>query len=335
MDSQQSAGPLSSQLTAGLLGSEGRREAWEVGSVLECFSASVRQWYPARIMQVELTGDGEVLTVQFTTDDGPKVKSTYRSDTNLTVFGTHLHDKLPPGFEKRPSQSRPGTSIFFDATTGKKYADSELAWRVHLERLFQQPAAGMQTVHAVPSSNGGTPCRRGSPSSQTSSQMQQQPQRPYFDSEEGYGGGPSGRGSPSSQMQNQSQRPYSDSEEGYGGNVPQFSTAAAAADPRAKNTIMASASLAAANSNGKVSLPSFGDFNGRQSNQAAYLGYVGSQCGNGSYQSGEASLQQRDDLAQYPTPARVRVPHSQQPPVRARNPALQVWQEDPFSEWRA
>jgi len=113
-----------------------------VDSIVEVFSASANCWYVGRVMH---EGNG-VLTVLFYLEDGtPKNKSMYRIDQNLALLGTHLSHHLPPGFQVKSSQSRPGQCVYFDATSGVKYASPELAWRVHFERLLKQPA-GMDTV---------------------------------------------------------------------------------------------------------------------------------------------------------------------------------------------
>jgi len=277
------------------------REAWEVGSVVEVFSATLNQWYPARVMQVKPTSvDGpEVLTVQFTTDEGPKMKSTYRKDANLAVFGSHLRGELPPGFQRRPSQSRPGQTVYFDATTGTKYVSSELAWRIHLERLLCQPAtAGLQTVCKVPSTGSsavssrmpmGTGYQRqtmaelapATPPALPSSGVQQSPAGP--------------RPMTLAELHHQEPLPAAATPSGVGGKTP---------------------------------LPTFGD--ARVSSQAAYLGYMGTP-GMGGLAGGPIP---EEEEAQYRTPVGARVPSSQRPPVRACNPQLQVWHEDPFSQWR-
>lgn len=301
--------PWSSQMSVATASGPGRhggadgggtRETWEEGSIVEVYSATLGRWYPARVMKAELADEGaDVLTVQFSTDDGLKIKAMYRSDAMLSPFGTHLHGELPPGFQRRPSQSRPGQVTFLDATTGRKYASDDLAWRVHLERLIEQPAAGLYTVCAVPSS--------------ASSAVASQCIRPQnrFNAQDDY-------------------------DYDAMSSVSSASAPVLARGPRPGDHVaMAAANLASAAGGGKVSLPRFGEFNPRQSNQAAYLGFVGTpgQGGVGG-QGGGGGTTSEEDRSQYPTPQGARATAQRRPPPRAVNPQLQVWQEDPFSEWR-
>ncbi|CAE7240469.1 RFESD, partial [Symbiodinium pilosum] len=122
-------------------------DKWKEGSIVEVFSASAGQWYAAQVGQVEPQSDGseDIVTVVFYIGDQIKQKSIYRTDASLAPLGTHTFNELPPGFETRPSQSKPGQLVYFDLTAGIKYASLELAWHVHFERLKQQPA-GCETV---------------------------------------------------------------------------------------------------------------------------------------------------------------------------------------------
>lgn len=127
-------------------------DKWLPGSVVEVYSASAGRWYPAEVGQVEGQGGGQedIVTVVFYLGDEMKQKSVYRTDKALAVLGTHTFSELPPGFETRASQSKPGQLVYLDLTTCTKYASLELAWQVHFQRLKQLPAAGCETVAAVP-----------------------------------------------------------------------------------------------------------------------------------------------------------------------------------------
>lgn len=129
-------------------------DKWTEGSVLDVFSASAGRWYIALVSNVQPQGEGaDVLTVTFYTSDEMKQKSVHRTDSALAPLNTHTPSDLPPGFQTRPSQSKPGQLVYLDATTGTKYASLELAWRLHFERLQQQPS-GCETVACMPSRGG-------------------------------------------------------------------------------------------------------------------------------------------------------------------------------------
>jgi len=260
------------------------RSCWDVGSTLEVYSATANRWYVAHVIDVKQGADA-VLTVQFYADDGVKQKSLYRGDKDLQTLGSNMRE-LPPGFETRPSQSRPGQITCFDATTGVKYASPELAWSVHFERLQQQPAVGCHTVTAMPPGGGLTA-----------------------------GKGPSGPFMTLSDLQK-------------GG-------AAGSATAHAMAPIQESAA-ADTYGDGKTPLPCFGQ--GQASNQAAYLNYVGRppaeralhmEAGASGGHAPARSPEQAMVGRQLPTvPRRNHV-------AKPMNPALQAWQEDPFSEWRS
>lgn len=142
------------RMAAQVASDEKERAMWRQGSILEIYSASAGHWYPALVLRVQ-RGDGapDVLTMQFwlSTDDA-KQKSLYRSDCqHLSPLGANLGGELPPGFSLKPSQSRPGQSVYQDLTTGMKYQTAELAWQTHFQRLLERPASGgMETVAHLP-----------------------------------------------------------------------------------------------------------------------------------------------------------------------------------------
>lgn len=280
-----------------VLGSSSKRSSWEVGSILEVFSASANRWYAAHIIEIKRADD--VLTVQFYAEDGAKQKSMYRSDTALQALGTNMRD-LPPGFETRPSQSRPGHVTYFDATTGVKYADPELAWGVHFERLKTQQPAGCQTVAAIkPGMALGAGARVAPPGpAMTLADLQN-------------GGAPGGV---------------------HGGMPGAAAAAGPIIDPLAPE--------------GKTPLPCFGQY--QASNQMAYLNYVGrvpsengspgsaatpqANCGGGMGFTANAVASNADQqMVARQMPSVPRRNHVS----KQVNPALQAWQEDPFSEWRS
>merc|ERR1719247_1893046 len=128
------------------------RSSWQIGSVLEVFSASLESWHPALVMQIAMNNKGvEMLTVQFWLDiDDAKQKRLSRADSHIAPLGTNCEGQLPPGFQKRASMSRPGQCVLLDATNGLKYETAELAWAAHFQRWLEcQAAAGTQTIRSV------------------------------------------------------------------------------------------------------------------------------------------------------------------------------------------
>lgn len=122
----------------------------ELGAVVEVYSATSCLWYPAAVTGVDRKPGGlEVLTVYFFVDNEPKQKSVLSGDSQLAPLGTHTGGQLPPGFQRTPSQSRPGHFVYMDATTGIKYATAQLAWRLHFQRLSERGPEGLQTVQCV------------------------------------------------------------------------------------------------------------------------------------------------------------------------------------------
>jgi hypothetical protein len=133
------------------------RDSWRQGSILEIYSGSTGRWYPSLLLRVQ-RGEGtpDVLTMQFWLNAGDaKQKSLYRNDyQQLMPLGSNLEGELPAGFCLKPSQSRPGHSVFQDMTTGMKYQTAELAWQTHFQRLLEQPSAtGQETVAHLASSH--------------------------------------------------------------------------------------------------------------------------------------------------------------------------------------
>jgi hypothetical protein len=130
------------------------RTLWKQGSVIEIFSASAERWYPALLLRTQKGENGmpDVVTLQFwLRTDEAKQKSLYINDgQHLAPLGTHLGNELPPGFCLKPSQSRPGQSVFMDMTTGTKYQTAELAWQTYFRRLLERPASGVETVCNLP-----------------------------------------------------------------------------------------------------------------------------------------------------------------------------------------
>jgi len=109
------------------------RSAWQVGSVVEVFSASLGRWCVAMVTQVS---QNQFLSVSFADAKGELLsKMLARSDLQLACFGSNIAE-LPPGFKAVPSQSRPGECSYLDVAKGIKYQTLELAWRAHIERLI-------------------------------------------------------------------------------------------------------------------------------------------------------------------------------------------------------
>lgn len=110
-----------------------QRSLWQVGSVVEVFSASLGRWCVALVTQVS---QNQFLSVSFPDAKGELLsKMLARSDMQLACFGSNISE-LPPGFKAVPSQSRKGEFSYLDVAKGIKYQTLELAWRAHIERLI-------------------------------------------------------------------------------------------------------------------------------------------------------------------------------------------------------
>lgn len=327
------------------------RQSWDVGTVIEAFSASANRWHISRIINVTPdrgmgNGEKDVLVVQFMGDSGMKQKAMHRGDTQLAAFGAHSgNDAMPPGFSIQPSQSRPGQVVYFDATTGKKYASPELAWGLHFERLTSQPA-GCETVFDGVGLPAGSVCGSRGPAGSNAP------------------GSPQGRGGAMSLNDLAGLRGYGggsapsdDGQSSCGGYAPTIGYGQAAggsnskpqggpsqsrsgeygAQPRTRDAGRHGSLPKVEEDPSKVSLPSFNDARG--SNQAAYLGYIGT--------SGAADDATEFTPAVRPQDARFQAAHQgggpgvqpgRKPAAQLRtcgaNPYMQAWQQDPFSEWR-
>jgi len=110
-----------------------RRSLWQVGSVIEVFSSSLRRWCVALVTQVS---QNQFLSVSFPDAKGELLsKLLARTDLQLASFRSNISE-LPPSFKAVPSQSRPGEFSCLDTAKGIKYQTLELAWRAHIEGLI-------------------------------------------------------------------------------------------------------------------------------------------------------------------------------------------------------
>lgn len=287
---------------------------WDVGSIVECFSATSSRWFPARVMQVQ-PGDNnqEVLTVQFYMEDEAKQKSMYRDDSQMQALGTHTTGELPPGFYTKPSQSRPGQLVYMDGTTCVKYGSAELAWRVHFERLMEAAPdpLGCKTVCAVP----GRKALQGSADAHVATHIAS-PAR-----------APGGKGCSPPKTMSLAQLQASaldDRSDIWGDDLSQ--------SPSMWGTEMGTPAAGGFGNphdqfNGKINLPSFGDAMG---SQAAYLQYEGKETQANAAAAVRAAAPMPASTSGYPA-TRASAPRR---PAPVKNPVLQTWQEDPFSEWR-
>ena len=53
---------------------------------------------------------------------------SFAKDKALAVLGSHTFSDLPPGFETRASQSKPGQLVYLDLNLGWKWLVSEGSW---------------------------------------------------------------------------------------------------------------------------------------------------------------------------------------------------------------
>lgn len=112
-----------------------QRESWEVGSVVEVYSASVERWFVAMVIQVL---NNSAVAVRFIgADGGLHVKTLARSDMQLAPYSSNTAE-LPPGFQAVPSKSRPGQLAYLDLITSVKYPNVEMAWHTAIERAIHQ-----------------------------------------------------------------------------------------------------------------------------------------------------------------------------------------------------
>mmetsp|Transcript_53060 Transcript_53060/g.121075 ORF Transcript_53060/g.121075 Transcript_53060/m.121075 type:complete len:432 (-) Transcript_53060:656-1951(-) len=103
----------------------------EIGSVVEIFSKGLQAWFVGLVVQE--SADREVIRIRFMVGDEPKEKALKKGDSELChQVGTHVA-MIPPGWQRVPSQSRPGQVAYFCPSTGLKYATMAQAWQVHLE----------------------------------------------------------------------------------------------------------------------------------------------------------------------------------------------------------
>jgi len=303
-----SAGSAPSCMGGGSVGRQ-QRTAWQEGDVVEVFSTSGNRWYVASIVQVS----NQVLTVLFYDEAGPKNKSLYRTDVQLAPLGSNCSD-LPPGFVVKPSQNRPGMMAYLDATTGLKYGTLEMAWQTHFERLLKQPEVeGMETI-AAPSSRGVR--EQSAFAAPAAASMPLRPSAPMLAEEDD----------------------DFDSVSVFNHQMP-MSAPVARFDPPPAAAFRPGAQADGAS--GKVALPSFGGMGVSNDAQVAYLGHIGALHNQGG-SSKDAATDSSPAEAAYPFPRcaqgmGARCPPDagrRRPPVRVSSPATQMWQQDPFSEWR-
>jgi len=264
----------------------------------------------------------DVLVVQFHGDEGMKQKAMNRGDPQLAVFGAHTpKDSLPPGFSMKPSQSRPGQVVYFDATTGKKYASPELAWGLHLERLTSQPA-GCETVF------GGVGLGLSSKAPSVCGSVGQGASMPLLQSR--HAGAQLPRGSASSEDSCSYGSPAGSAPSYTGGGYSRLGAGEGGLHaPRRSSGNL----IKVDEDPSRKSLPSFN--HARGNNQAAYLGYIGT---SGAADSSEFSQSVRPQDARLEAAQRLShgAPGRPTAPVRTcgANSQMQAWQQDPFSEWR-
>jgi len=330
---------------AGPLNSEARlREAWEVGSIVEAFSASAGRWSVARVTTVRQAEGSQVLTVKFYLDDECKTKTVYRNDKQLAPMGTHTSRELPPGFQMKASQSRPGQWVALDATTGVKYASADLAWKVHFDRIGQLSLAGMDTIADMSGANAAAassaPAAVGTRENRSSSRHVPAPV-------------PSSGPAPVSPVK---QAMTLAELQASGPEVAPVERRRSAGEAAAAATAAAIAA-ASRDANGKIGLPSFGE-RGSSTNQAAYLEQLGAGLPAGGRpfmkQHPMAVMQEMSHQGMpdgHPMAAMQEMSHQGMPDgygemgggggympnyrhARVCNREVMHWQEDPFSQWR-
>lgn len=330
------------------------RSSWKIGSIVEVYSDSAGSWHVSRVIGVNGENGADVLTVQFIAEDGSKQKSIYRNDQKIVSLGSRNggHCELPPGFQQKASQSRPGQSVYLDATTGIKYSSADLAWTVHFERLAKQSSsvpdmtvANLRHANVSPQAAAapmGT-ALVGEPPPQLSPQYHS-PTQEYAPPSCGSDGQPGRQQAISlAQLMNMPSRPNHPHQQAQNQQQAFSQVSSFRSDmqdgmmPMHMSNPLSLGTAAPTDSGGKISLPSF-DNNG-SSNQAAYLrheaSYLQSLPENSLDYSREAEQYNGNlgSASHHPSVPRRDVAPAPAP-VRSVNPQLQTWHEDPFSQWR-
>jgi len=119
------------------------------GAAVEVFDDSCDCWRVGRIgfPAEESTSRDEVLVDLLDMDGGFTQKRLRRDDVSLAALGTHVHE-APPGFESRPSASRPGMLTYVNKASGASYRCAEHAWQEYFGSLTRLMQAG--TVKVLP-----------------------------------------------------------------------------------------------------------------------------------------------------------------------------------------
>lgn len=118
--------------SAGRAEEEEEPMSFQLGLLVEVYCLEAQQWLVGR---VGATHD-ETITVDTFNAAGAFIQRSYATgDSCLASFGTHVTGP-PPGFQARPSVSRPGQLTYVSIATEVKYRCAEHAWQEYFNGLL-------------------------------------------------------------------------------------------------------------------------------------------------------------------------------------------------------
>lgn len=108
------------------------RQTWQPGTWLEVCCKDLGSWRVGCI--AECVGEHELSVNLLKLNGSIERNILARDDLSLAVLGTHVQTP-PPGFESRPSVSRPGRLTYTCLATGAEYQFLEHAWQEYFNTL--------------------------------------------------------------------------------------------------------------------------------------------------------------------------------------------------------
>jgi len=114
----------------------------QLGSLVEVYCPESEQW---NVGQVGALSDETIAVDMFDAQGAFMQKSLATGDSCLASFGTHVKGP-PPGFQARPSVSRPGQLTYVNVATEDKYRCAEHAWQEYINSLLRVAHEGTAKV---------------------------------------------------------------------------------------------------------------------------------------------------------------------------------------------